>query len=340
MKTYNPDPVEYRFWLLPPSGKKKDVTDLIESALLTSTDDGIVDTISISAKNIKVEGEWIHTDFYLARRMMIEAKDANRGWEEVYRGTFTSWQTNASDFTINSGLSDGNQLLVSNDIIAYFPNGNPESRIRKILNDINMPIGVIEGLGGTLSKELVKSDITAKILEYKKESEEKTGIKTVVRNTKGKFEIVKRGTNNQIFVVDSWSSQEGTDIRKIPSDFATIVKIYGAQDGDKVPPLQTTVRGNTSMGSHTKIVYSSDYKSAGEANKAAQNILREQGKPEATSTVRDHVDIPWVRVGDAIDVAVGTIGGSKNGVQVPIRRYVKALTRDYVNKTMTMELEA
>lgn len=340
MKSYNPDFVQYRFWLLPPSGERKDVTDLIESASLTSTDDGIVDTINISAKNVKIESEWIHTDFYLARRMMIEARDEERDWEEVYRGTFTSWQTNASDFTINSVVSDGNQLILSNDIIAYFPDGTSEGRVRNMLNNVNMPIGIIEGLGGTLNKELVKSDITTKILEYKKESEEKTGIKTVIRNTKGKFEIVKRGTNDQIFVVDSWSSQEGIDIRKIPSDFATVVKVYGAQDGDKVPPLQTTVKGNTSMGSHTKIVYSSDYKNAGEANKAAQNILKEQGIPEATSTVRDHVDIPWVRVGDAIDVAVGTIGGSKNGVQVPIRRYIKALTRDYVNKTMTMELEA
>lgn len=339
MKTYNVDLVEYRFWLFPPDGKRKDITDLIETATFTSTQDGIVDTVNLHVKNEKIDGQWMHVDLYLARRMMIEAKDEDTNWNEVYRGTFTSWQTNASDFTVNSTVSDSNQLLVGNDIIDYFPDGSTDGRIRKILSDIGMPIGKIEGIGGSLSKELIKSQATAKILEYKKVSEQKIGVKTAIRNTKGKFELVKRGSNEKIYVLDSWAAQDGTDVHSIPSDFATIVKVYGATKGDKIPPLQTTVSGDTSFGKHTAIIYSSDYKTAAEANAAAKNILKDQGKPKKDQTIKDHVDIPWVRVGDAIDVAVGTIGGMKDSAQVPVRRYVAAISRDYVNKTMTLELE-
>lgn len=339
MKTYNTDFVEYRFWLFPPSGKRKDITDLIETATFTSTQDGIVDTVNLRVKNEKIDGLWIHEDLYLARRMMIEAKDEETNWAEVYRGTFTMWQTNASGFTVNSTVSDGNQLLIGNDIIYYFSDGATDGRIKKILSGIGVSVGKIEGIGGTLSKEMVKSQATTKILEYKEKSEQKTGIKTTIRNIKGKFEIAKRGDNQKIYVLDSWAAQEGTDIHSIPNDFATVVKVYGTVKGDEMPPLQTTVSGDTSFGKHTAIIYSSDYKTAAEANTAAKNILKEQGKPKKDQTIKDHVDIPWIRVGDAVDVAVGTIGGFKDDKQVPIRRYVTAISRDYVNKTMTLELE-
>lgn len=340
MKTYNVDAVRYRFWLLPPDGKRKDITALIGAADLTSTEDGIVDTVSLSLKNEKIDGKWIHEDLYLAKRFLIEAKDEENDWEEVFRGTFSAWQTNASDFTMNSTASDGNQMIVSNDMIAYFPDNTAASRVRKMLGDIGVPIGAIEGMDASLNKELEQGDVASKILDYKDKAEEKTGKKTVIRSTKGKFEIVERGKNKKVYVIDSRSAQEGTDAHSIPSDFATIVKVYGSVDGDKVPPLQSTVTGDTKMGSHVKIIHSSDYKDAGDAKSAANNILKDQGRPEVTSTVRNHVDIPWVRVGDAIDVMVGTIGGMEDGKQIPVKRYVKALSRDFVGKTMTLELEA
>lgn len=340
MKTYNTDFVQYRFWLFPPNGKRKDITDLIETATFTSTDEGLVDTVDLHVKNEKIDGLWIHEDLYLARRMMIEAKDEDTDWTEVYRGTFTTWQTNASDFTINSTVSNSNQLLVGNDIIYYFPDGTADGRIKTILSGIGMPVGKFEGIGGMLSKEMVKSQAATKILEYKEKSEQKTGVKTVIHNTKGKIEIVTRGSNQKIYVLDSRAAQDGIDVHTISSDFVTVVKVYGAVKGDKMPPLQTTVTGDTAFGTHTKIIYSSDYNIPAEANTAAKNILRNQGKPQKNQTIKDHVDIPWIRVGDAIDVAVGTIGGIKNDAQVPIRRYVVAISRDYVNKTMTLELEA
>lgn len=339
MKTYNVDAVEYRFWLFPPDGKRKNITDLIETATLTSTQEGIVDTVDLHVKNEKIDNQWLHVDLYLARRFMIEAKDEDTNWTEVFRGTFTSWQTNAADFTVNSTVTDGNQMLIGNDIIRYFPDGTAESRVKRMLSDIGLPIEKIEGLSTSLTKELAKSQIATKIIEYKDKAEEKTGIKTVIRSTKGKFEIVKRGTNSKVYVLDSLATRSGADIHSIPNDFATIVKVYGSADGDKMPPLQATVSGDTSFGKHTKVIYSSDYKSSAEANTAAKNILKEQGKPERFQSIKGHVDIPFLRVGDAVDVMVGTIGGFENGRQVPARRYVSALSRDFVNQTMDLELE-
>ncbi|KYG90347.1 hypothetical protein A0U40_18460 [[Bacillus] sp. KCTC 13219] len=339
MKTYNTDFVDYRFWLLPPSGKRKDVTDLLESATFTSTADGIVDTVNLRVKNEKIDGQWIHVDFYLGRRMLIEAMDEDTKWTEVYRGTFNVWQTNANDFTLNSGVVDANQLLIGNDIIYYFPDGSVEGRIKKICADIGMPVGRLEGLSASLSKELVKSQATTKILEYKEIAQEKTGVKTVLLNTKGKFEIVKRGSNAKIYVLDAWAAADGTDNRSIPSDFTTVVQIYGAEKKKQMPPLKATMKGDTSFGTHTQIIYSSDYKTAAEANAAAKNLLADKGKPLKKQTIKDHVDIPWIRVGDAVDVMIGTIGAMKNNRQVPVRKYVTAISRDYVTKTMTLELE-
>lgn len=339
MKTYNVDAVEYRFWLLPPDGTRKDITDLIEIANFTSTQEGIVSTVDLHVKNEKINKQWLHVDLYLARRFMIEARDEDTTWTEVFRGTFKTWQTNAADKTVSTTASDGNQILIGNDIIQYFPNGTAESRVRRMLSDVGLPVATLDGLSGSLSKELVKSQITTKILEYKEKAEKKTGIKTVIRNTKGKFEIVKRGSNSKIYVLDSWTAQDGVDTHSIPNDFATIVKIYGTAEGDKMPPLQTTVKGDTAFGSHTTNVYSSDYETVGEANTAARNILKERGKPQKTHSIKRHVDIPFLRVGDGVDVVVGTIGGFKDGRAVPIRRYVSALSRDYVNKTMDLELE-
>lgn len=339
MKTYNVDSVEYKFWLLPPDGKKKDITDLVESAVFTDTEDNIVSTVDLRVKNEKVDGFWVHAFMHVAHRFLIEARDDDHKWTEVYRGSFTHWQTNASDFTVESEAADGNQAVISNDIIHYFPDGPIVDRIKKIIGQFDVTLGKIEGIGGTLAKELVKTQATSAISDYKEKSEEKTGVKTVIRSTKGAFEIVKRGTNNMIYVLDYWAAKDGKDVRKIPSDFATIVKVYGSSKDDKMPPLKSTASGNTKFGKHTEIIYSSDYKTAAEANKAAQNILKNQGKLKKEQTIKDHVDIPWIRVGDVVDVAIGTIGGLKNGLQVPARRYVTALSRDYVAKTMTLELE-
>lgn len=336
MRIYNPDLVDYRFWLLPPTGEMKNVTDLIESAIYTSTENGIVDTVNIRAKNEMINGKWIHEDFYLARRILIEAMDGETSWTEVYRGTFNDWSTNAVDYTIDIAARDGNSLLLSNDIIYYFPDGTAEGRIKRICSDLGMPVGRLEGLSASLGKELVKSQATTKILEYKEIARQKTGVKTVLLNTKGKFEIVQRGSNSKIYVLSHEAAEDAIDSHSIPSDFTTIVKVYGTENKEAMPPLQSILKGDTSFGAHTQIIYSSNYKNLAEANAAAKNILDENSKPHKTQTIKDHVDIPFVRVGDVVDVVLGTIATN----QTPIRRYITAISRDYVNKTMTLELEA
>lgn len=340
MRIYNPDLVDYRFWLIPPDGNRKNVTDLIDNAVMTSTADGIVDAVSIRAKDEKVNGKWIHEDFYLARRILIEAMDGETAWTEVFRGTFNEWQTNAADYTIDVSARDGNSLLLSNDIIYYFSDGSAQGRIKRICADLGLPVGRLEGLSVSLSKELVKSQATTKILEYKDKAEIKTGVKTVVTNNKGKFEVIKRGNNKKIYVLSHEAAEGATDSHSIPSDFVTVVKVYGAEKKKKMPPLRSVTKGNTKFGVHTEIIYSSDYKKLSEANAAAKSILAEKGKPQKKQTIKEHVDIPFLKVGDAVGVLMGTIGTEMKGNPIPVRRYVTAISRDYVNKTMTLELEA
>lgn len=337
MRTYNPDAVQYRFLIMLP-GATKDITKLIGRASDTHTKDGISKNVDMTIKNIKEGSKWIHSDLYLGKTMKIEAKDETKNWTEVFRGIVTKWGTMASDFTIDITVEDANNVIPKSDG-AYFFDGktNGASRIKRMIQDIGLPVGKIDGPSVKLSKKMVNGSVSAEILEILEESAEKENKHYYVRSNKGAFEVVARGSNSEIYVLDSHTSSSGSDEHSISRDYANVVKIYGNKEEGKMPVLSSTVSGDTKYGRIQKVIYKSDYDTAGEANSAAKTILNKNSKPEIKQTV-DHVDIPWIQLGDAVDVMVGTIGSMKDGKQVPVRRYVEAITRNYKDGTMILEV--
>lgn len=337
MKTYNPDAVQYRF-LIMLSDSIKDITKLIGRASDTHTKDGISKTLDLTIKNIKEGSKWLHSDLYLGKKIKVEAKDETKEWTEVFRGTVTKWGTMASDFTIDVTVEDANNVLPKSDGAYFFDaKTNGASRIKRMVQDIGLPIGKIDGPSVKLSKKMVNGSVSSEILDILEESIEKDNKHYYVRSNKGAIEVVARGSNSEVYVLDSYTSSSGSDEHSISSDYANVVKVYGNKEEGKMPVLSSTMTGDTTYGRIQKIIYKSDYDKASEASAAAKNILNKNNKPEIKQTL-EHVDIPWIQLGDAVDVMVGTIGSMKDGKQVPVKRYVEAITRNYKDGTMVLEV--
>lgn len=339
MKIYDVSSVEYRIILLLPDGSTRNITDLIGGANLSVSTELYSAVLTIRSKNVKMSDGWMHSNIYLGRRVLVEAKDATRGWQEIFRGIFNDWQTVAHDKTMEATAYDTNYPMVQSEEHFFFKQGETgKSRILRMCKALGIPYGRIDGPNVSLSKEMHIGTIAQGFTNALKSSYDKDGKKYYIRTNKGKLEIVGKGTNKEVYEIDSFGSDSGYDKHSLDSDFTTVVKIYGNKNEKKVPPVSAVVRGNTQYGSIQKILFKSDFKNVSEAKAAANAIIKEQGKPKKEQTV-GHPDIPWVGLGDKLMVMVGTVGSMKDGKQIPVPRYVKAITRDLTKGQMTLTLE-
>lgn len=320
--------VDYRLILLPPNGSKIDITELIESWSHEEMEDQIAAKLTVKMKNVKREDGWIHQHVYLAKRLVLEATDGT-GWKEVFRGSVWNWKTISDNHTLHFVAYDPLYPITISKEHYYFTKGvTGAASIKTIAGEQGIPIGDIQGPNIALTKKLYKNYIADTMVERLKESVLKGSAKYILRSTKGKLECVKAGSNSVIYDIDDWTTETSSDEHSIEK-LVTKVKIYGNAKGDARPKVESTKTGKTEFGNLQEVLYKSDFDNMGEANKAADAILKEEGKPEFNRSLV-HPDIPWVRKGDKIKVNSGTI----NSMCI-----VKSVDREIGSRKMTLQLK-
>ncbi|MCL1701630.1 hypothetical protein [Lysinibacillus sp. Bpr_S20] len=337
-KLFDLTKVEYRLVVLPPSGAAIDITKLIESSHHEELDGELSAKVKVRMKNIKRDDGWIHQHVYLAKRLVLEAKSAGTAFTEIFRGSIHNWKTIPGNHTIEFTAYDPNFNIMQSKEHFYFKDGiSGGSSIKTIAKDMGVPLGQIDGPNAKLTKKMYNGNVGNTIAQRLEESKEKGDGDFVVRSTKGKLESIKKGSNSVVYEVTDKTADGGYDMHS-SENLVTVVKIYGNSSEDKRPAVSATKTGKTEFGKVQEILYKSNFKDSNEANKAANTLLKERGKPEIERCV-NHPDIPWVRKGDAIMVASGTIGGMKDGKQISIKCIVESVSRDIEKGMMTLMLE-
>lgn len=330
--------VDYRLTLLPPSGSKIDVTGLIESCDHEEMDGEAAARISVKLKNIRRHDGWIHQHVYLAKRMVLEATDGN-GWKEIFRGSTFRWKTIADNHTVEFVAYDPLYPIMHSEEHYYFTNGmTAAASIKQIANEWGIPIGRIDGPNVALTKKMYNGKIGDTIAKRIEESKEKGDGDYILRMTKGKLELVKKGTNATVYELTDHTTVTSSDERSI-ENMVTRVKIYGNENENSRPEIVAVENGKTEFGILQNILYKSNFSNTQEARAAAKQILKDKGSPEINRPLV-HPDIPWLRKGDKVAVASGTIGGAVvNGKQQTVNCIVKSISRDLTTKLMTLVLE-
>lgn len=149
-----------------------------------------------------------------------------------------------------------------------------------------------------------------------------------IRATKGKVEIVARGQNSEV-----WHFDIDDNLIKVSESFdasktVTQVQVVGKNKTDKTA-IEQTVNGRSDLGTRRIIYERPSTESAGDAEKAAQKILKEQGEPKRKTTI-EAVDVPTLRKGDKIRVR------SSSGTSYFL---VKSIRHNAVSRKMNLELD-
>lgn len=320
--------VAYRLILVPPDGRQITVDNLILSASLETLPQELAARLNVQLKNVKLKDGWIHQHVYLAKRLLLQATDGS-GWKEVFRGAVYRWKTNASDHTIEITAYDPLFPLQQSKEHWYFGSGETgASSIKKIAEKAGVPVGRIDGPTVKLAKKPYSNGSLGDIIADRLEESEKKGAgRFLARSTQGSLEVVKEGSNETIYVLDDHFVEDSADEHSI-ENLVTRVKIYGNEGNEGRALLKAVKDGNTKFGIIQEVLYSDSYESVSEAQKAADEMLKEKGKPKIERSLNGP-DIPWIRRGDKVEVKTGTIGG---------RYIVEGISRDISSLRMSLNL--
>lgn len=139
------------------------------------------------------------------------------------------------------------------------------------------------------------SDIILDILDLAKK---KGGGESILRASEGKIQILKIGSNADVYVFTT-DNTVTHKFKRSTADMVTRVKIYSTSSGSDKTKIEATVNGKTKYGIRQKLVSKSKSETLKDAKKEAKEILEEDGSPEDTRTF-EAPDIPPIRKGDKI----------------------------------------
>ncbi|MGN0404468.1 MAG: hypothetical protein ACI4F1_04545 [Bariatricus sp.] len=202
--------------------------------------------------------------------------------------------------------------------------------MKGILNDWNIPISVYNGPNVQHGKMVCNNKfLSAIILDLLDDAAKKGAEKSMIRASEGNAQIIPLGTNKTIFV---FRKDNTSSINKTVSteNLITRVQIVGQADDDGKRSVEATVNGLTQYGIRQRIYNRGSDESADAANKAANEILNDEGKIKKTMNVTSP-DYPFLRKGDVIYF----IHSGKKGAYY----YVNSIQHDADSRKMTMSLE-
>jgi hypothetical protein len=331
--------VQYRVFVLKKDGTKVYFDNLLQEGSHEEGEGELAARLEVTLKNIKTQRGWIHPLVAPGAYVFLQATDGN-GWKEVFRGRVYRWNTSPdNDHIVGFTAYDPLYPLQQSKEHKYYKKGETAvSCIKSLASQWNIPLGKIDGPNTKLAKKLYRSTRIGEIIADRlEEARKKGGGRYVVRSTKDKLDVVAEGSNSTVYTLDQDFVETSTDERNIES-LITRVKIYGDEDDEGRAPVKAVKNGRTEFGVLQEIIYSSSYDSMTEANKAADEILKEDGKPKVTRSISGP-DIPWIRKGDKVKVASGTIGKrGPDGKWEPEECIVTGVYRDLINLRMTLTL--
>lgn len=251
--------------------------------------------------------------------------------EEVARGHITSWEptkSNQKDEFKITAYDELFNLMKSQDNVYYSAGTGTKTIINDLAGKWGIPIASYNGPNATHDKLAYSTKNIAEIIyDVLDDAAKKGGVHAILRAVKGKINVVKWGSNSEVWCFDVMNSESET--YKISTEsMITRVKVMGEQNDDGRTPVEAVLDGKTSFGIRQKIYRRGKDESVADAKAAAQDILNEEGDPEETIIVKSP-DVPFIRKGDKVRVKINYADGFF---------FVKGVKHDASTCSMTMTL--
>lgn len=315
------------------SGEGMDLTGLCTSLTWGDEKDSIAQKAEIKLANIKIDKGYISDLIELCTQIVIFVNE-----EEYFRGIVWDWNyTSALEKELSFTAYDKMIYLTQSKGNTYYSSGkSTQFLIEDICKEWNtnvredLKINVLyEWESWTHGKTPLKDmEISRQLTTVLDEAQTKLDSKYVMLFEKDTLMIRKKGSNEDIYYFHGKNVESTTD-RLTLQGLVTKVLVYGKSEEDKRPPLLKTVDGDLEYGVLQEIVTKDSNKTLDDAEKEAQNILKEKGKPEENITVST-IDVPMMRKGDKIKLVAGNLSGYF---------IVEGVSHDGFSKTMELELE-
>ncbi len=324
--------ITYSLVLFSPSGGRIDLSPFLRSLTWEENEGELAVRLEAELQNQQIAGgRWLHQLIPLGGRVFLYVNWGS-GTQEVFRGTVFAWdyQTDPlGHFTITA-YDQLIYLTKSKDDRYYKAGTTAKTIIQDIAKAWGIPLGTVQGPDTALAKQVFRGDMLADMIFSVLDQAKKRGAgKWIVRSRQGKIDIIRPGQNNPVYCFTADMNVNSIEDRQDIEELVTRVKIIGAEDKAGKAPVIAQIDGKTEFGVLQEVVYRRQYDNVAAVKSAAQDILKERGQPKRKRSVQTS-DLPFLRKGDKVKVAAGTL----NGYYI-----VSGVSHDATSRTMSLEVE-
>ena len=324
--------LSYTVYAKDSGGNKHNVTGILEELGWDENENELSTKISFKVMSKKTKHGTTSQILKPGNTVLVYA-NVGSGSQEVTRGKILHWKNSRTNETHGIEVvayDDLYNLQMSQDYFLFASGKTAKARIKQILGKWGVPLGKYQGPTCRLGKKKYEAKYLSDIiLDILKKGGKKDGAKYIFRGTKGKAEVIKRGSNSRIYVFDV----KNTIMREKTADatdMVTKVKIVSKTKKAKVAKTVAVVKGDTKkFGTLQQIYNKDDDESVSEAKKTAKGIIKRKGKIQREGQVKAP-DVPFLRKGDKIKMNFKTLKGYY---------YVTRISHDADTKTMTMTIK-
>ena len=316
-------------------GTEYNLSNVFESLSFTDQQKQFAQSVTIQIANQEVNGSWLSSLLKVRSRVFIYADDGTTK-AEVFRGfVWTRSYGSANDGKcLTLKCYDHLIYMQESEDYRFFASGrSTEDVINSICKDwgVNLDYSYSSITNSQLVLRGNLADIfTADVLDLVKK---RTGKKYVIRSEKDVMKIMHVGKNATVYHLKRKENVINTSSECTMDGMITKVIILGKEEKNERAPVEGTAKGDTATyGTLQKVINKSENESLADAQKEAQSLIDENGKPKWTYEV-EAVDIPWIRKGDKVYVNAGDMV-DKNYIVIGVDRAISNS-----RKTMVLTVE-
>lgn len=303
--------ISYKVIAVTPDGSQIDVTGITSDLGWEEGRNELAVRISLRLYNADFGGKYISELVQPGTPIFVYA-DIGTASREVARGTVAGWNPTWSNSASSLVITAYDEMIAlrRNQDNRYYSDGTgTKAALTSLFEEWGIPLGEYKGPDVSHAKMAYKnaylSDIVKKILDA---AEKKGAGKFIVRAAEGKIYVLPRGGNEEIYHFGEAENVITAQDRFDASNLVTRVKIVGKEDKEGHRPVEAVIDGKTEFGIRQIIHVREQDKSLADAEKAAQEILKEKGDIERKINLQAP-DLPTLRKGDRIHVSAGTVRG-------------------------------
>ena len=322
--------LEYKVYLITEGGTQYNLDKAVTSLAWEEQEGQLAQKATVTvAAECEVGGENIRSILKLNRTLRIFG-NWGEGKQKLFEGFIWEWNyQHGQQKNLSITAYDPMIRLQQSKDHKYFSAGmDTKAIINSICGDLGVSVAYKWAHTITHEKKVFSanaiSDMITELLEEVKKQKDSPYI-TLYRD--GKLEINAYGTNTDMYKFGGTETISTSDKLSM-NNLVTRVKVLGKADDEGRSSVDAVIDGNLDFGILQEIVTRDSDKDLGAAKTEAQTILSERGKPEE-SIMATAPDLPFLRKGDAVEMAAGNLKGIF---------YVLGVSHNAVTRQMTMTL--